>query len=241
MKTDHKKQKTTKRNVVCVSGLNIDERDYDIMKKILAIDDDDDRFFSFRNFSVTDRTFAIYYSEDGYVGRVGIAGEDDECRVWNLDLTCDYIDASVCCEELMPELIIQLEDLRTLFLEDVTNFENQTATGTLQWIGRLKTLRALTVMEDDDCGKILNLSDEIGKLTNLQELTLIWCTEMISLPSSIGNLTNLRKLNLAYSSKLKSLPDEIIGRLTSLEELILADTGMVSLPSSIGDLATKSC
>jgi hypothetical protein len=78
----HKQQKTTKRNVLWVSGwvsgVTIDENDHDIIQEIFTGYDP----FRQSNLSYKNRTFFVNHK----VGEIGIAGEDDECRVWNLDL-----------------------------------------------------------------------------------------------------------------------------------------------------------
>lgn len=78
-----------------------------------------------------------------------------------------------------------------------------------------------------------SLPDEIGDLTDLEELNLEF-TRLEILPATIGKLKKLKILTLYYS-KLTELPDEI-GNLTSLEELDLGDNLILKLPSSIGKL-----
>jgi len=78
-----------------------------------------------------------------------------------------------------------------------------------------------------------SLPDEIGDLTDLEELNLEF-TRLVILPATIGKLKKLKILTLYYS-KLIELPDEI-GNLTSLEELDLGDNQILKLPASIGKL-----
>jgi Leucine-rich repeat (LRR) protein len=81
--------------------------------------------------------------------------------------------------------------------------------------------------------EILDLTPEIGELSNLQVLYL-WGNDLTSLPPEIGQLTNLRELNLGVNA-LTSLPPEI-GQLVNLQTLDLGGNALTSLPAEIGQL-----
>ncbi|KAJ8605827.1 hypothetical protein CTAYLR_000598 [Chrysophaeum taylorii] len=82
------------------------------------------------------------------------------------------------------------------------------------------------------------LPPEIGQLTALTSLNLIWCSQFTTLPSEIGQLTELTSLNLSRCIQFTTLPSEI-GQLTTLTKLVLAYLyceHLMVLPPEIGDL-----
>jgi hypothetical protein len=103
---------------------------------------------------------------------------------------------------------------------------------------------------------ITDLSPEISKLVNLQELYLdgngletlpdeigdiefltklsVRHNALIRLPSEIGKLENLEELYLEYN-QLNALPDEI-GQLSNLRFLYIGKNYLTELPASIGEL-----
>ena len=81
--------------------------------------------------------------------------------------------------------------------------------------------------------KLKTFPAEIGKLTNLAELTLLG-NQLTSLPPEIGKLTNLTHWFLS-GNQLRSLPPEI-GKLTNLTALSLSGNQLTSLPAEIGKL-----
>ena len=78
--------------------------------------------------------------------------------------------------------------------------------------------------------RLSSLPAEIGKLANLQSLSLSF-NHLGSLPAEIGKLTNLQSLNLR-NNRLSSLPKEI-GKLANLQSLNLQDNQLDSLPPEI--------
>jgi len=80
---------------------------------------------------------------------------------------------------------------------------------------------------------ITKLPDSLGKLINLQTLTLS-CNELESIPDTIGNLTNLTELSLS-SNHLKTIPSSI-GQLTKLTSCVLDHNDLSSLPPEMGNL-----
>lgn len=81
--------------------------------------------------------------------------------------------------------------------------------------------------------EIIELPQEIGQLTALQQLDLSH-NQLESLPSDLGQLTALQKLHL-MDNRLSSLSSDI-GQLSSLQELDLGFNQLNSLPSNIGQL-----
>ncbi len=81
-----------------------------------------------------------------------------------------------------------------------------------------------------------SIPPEIGNLTNLETLNLLWNNLTGSIPPEIGNLTNLEILNLSHTSLTGSIPLEI-GNLTNLEILEFFGNNLTgSIPSEIGKL-----
>ncbi|KAI8522792.1 hypothetical protein RHMOL_Rhmol13G0024100 [Rhododendron molle] len=83
----------------------------------------------------------------------------------------------------------------------------------------------------------LTRTPDFSGLNNLQELLLNDCirNNLRTLPDSICNLTRLKKLYLSHCD-VSHLPSEI-GRLVTLEALILEGNNLVNLPGSICNLA----
>jgi len=82
---------------------------------------------------------------------------------------------------------------------------------------------------------IKDLPSSFDNLVNLRSLHLKKCTDLESLPNSIVNLKLLSSLHCSGCAKLTEIPTHI-GRLTSLIELSLSETGIVNLPESIAHL-----
>lgn len=80
---------------------------------------------------------------------------------------------------------------------------------------------------------ISEIPKSIGKLTNLQVLTLTR-NNLKALPKSIGRLKNLKELDLSHN-KLIGLPHSL-GKLKSLEVLKLANNQLSRLPQGFGKL-----
>ena len=116
---------------------------------------------------------------------------------------------------ILPRTATELNSLRELAFADVNFFESDI--------------------------EITNLPKEIGRLTNLQTLSLgsashpeIYITSIHSLPEEIGDLKNLQNLFLQFNS-LDSLPRGI-GKLSLLEDLKLGGNNLKRLPKEISGL-----
>ena len=81
------------------------------------------------------------------------------------------------------------------------------------------------------------LPSSFCNFVNLRSLELQKYTDIESLPNSIVNLKLLSKLDCSGCPKLTEIPRHI-GRLTSLMELSLRDSGIVNLPESIAHLSS---
>lgn len=121
-------------------------------------------------------------------------------------------------------------------------------------IEELKTLTKLTIRS----GWMEEVPEEIGSLTNLEELLIKGryeltsisdnimyleklkylqiedCEKLNQLPSTIGKLHNLEKL-WVKRTKIKFLPDSIC-ELTNLTHLGITDNNLVSIPENISNL-----
>ncbi|KAL9318299.1 hypothetical protein ACSQ67_014816 [Phaseolus vulgaris] len=84
---------------------------------------------------------------------------------------------------------------------------------------------------------VKELPSSFGNFVNLRSLELHKCTHLESLPNSIVNLKLLSKLDCSGCPKLTEIPRHI-GRLTSLMELSLRDSGILNLPESIAHLSS---
>ncbi|XP_014499943.1 disease resistance protein TAO1-like [Vigna radiata var. radiata] len=84
---------------------------------------------------------------------------------------------------------------------------------------------------------IKELPSSFDNLVSLRSLQLNKCRNLESLPNSIVNLKHLCKLDCSGCHKLTEIPRHI-GRLTSLMELLLNDSGIVNLPESIAHLSS---
>ncbi|MFL6253390.1 MAG: leucine-rich repeat domain-containing protein [Pyrinomonadaceae bacterium] len=116
-------------------------------------------------------------------------------------------------------------------------------------LGSLVNLEAL---EMACLEKLVDLPEEIGKLSKLEELIIDngnGCSMNVSLPRSIGRLTNLRVLRLygaldgrevgaetpARPARNKPLPDTL-ANLQKLEELDLGRNGISTVPAVVASL-----
>jgi len=81
---------------------------------------------------------------------------------------------------------------------------------------------------------LIELSESISKLTNLEKLFLT--NNLLStLPESFGNLKNLRILEL-QSNQFQEIP-EVVMELSKLEELDFVNNYLIALPETIGQLS----
>lgn len=97
-------------------------------------------------------------------------------------------------------------------------------------IGNLTKLEELMA---DGCG-LTTLPKEIGGLISLKRLTL-QSNGMTSVPDEIGNLPALEVLDLSYRNSFPTFP-EALCRITSLQDLGMAEVGLKNLPAKIGAL-----
>jgi len=129
--------------------------------------------------------------------------------------------------ENLPEILDMLEDLKELILDE-------TAIQALpSSLCRLVGLEELSLT----CTAVKELPSSFDKLVNLRSLRLHNCTALESLPNSIVNLKLLSRLDCSWCAKLTEIPRHI-GRLTSLVDLSLRDSGIVNLPESIAHLSS---
>ena len=84
---------------------------------------------------------------------------------------------------------------------------------------------------DDDFQLVL--PENIGDLTNVEEIDLSYCG-LRRIPESIGNLINLKYIDLT-NNQLTTIP-ESIGRVVNLKKLNLSMNRLLTLPDSIGNL-----
>ncbi|PRW59706.1 small GTP-binding isoform A [Chlorella sorokiniana] len=101
-------------------------------------------------------------------------------------------------------------------------------------VSRLTSLRELLVTRDDNSLGELNIPEQIAELRQLTRLELVRCCG--ALPASVSRLTRLRLLNLDGNDALGG-PLEfaalrlVLGALTNLVELDLADCNLPDVPS----------
>jgi predicted DNA-binding WGR domain protein len=99
-------------------------------------------------------------------------------------------------------------------------------------IGKLTNLKELSLNKT----KIVALPESISELSQLKSLNLTYCYSFAKLPLSIGNLEALEILNLAHCYQLTVLP-ESIHQLRNLKVLNLGYCNQLKkLPESIGQL-----
>jgi hypothetical protein len=82
-------------------------------------------------------------------------------------------------------------------------------------------LKALRILEVDECPVLRSLPRKFGQLTGLTTLDLSACRTLKSLPEGIGQLTGLTTLGLSGCRALQRLPEQI-GQLTGLTTLDLS-------------------
>ena len=100
-------------------------------------------------------------------------------------------------------------------------------------LGRLSNLERLSLSKNKLSGSI---PSELGNLVNLHWLYLHNNRLSGSIPSELGNLTNLVVLNLSENQLSGSIPSEL-AKLTGLKWLILSENQLRgSIPSELGNL-----
>ena len=105
-------------------------------------------------------------------------------------------------------------------------------------VGTFTNLPQLSSLWIDDSPSMTKLPETIGRLSNLNYLSLFKIEKVRELPNSIGQLKVLEQLELIYCRSLKTLPDSL-GALTNLETLYLVKCPSITkLPSSVGYLSS---
>lgn len=130
-----------------------------------------------------------------------------------------------CNLDELPELIVELSSLRTLYLS-----KNNLAS-LPESFGELSSLEELELASN----KLKCLPESFGNLRNLKILTIPG-NDLEELPESFGSLSSLEILWLTFN-KLKRLP-ESFSNLSSLIRLLLLNNNLTNLPASIGDLSS---
>ena len=129
-------------------------------------------------------------------------------------------------QQPLPEGLSNLTGLDTL---GVQMFDAED----LSFLGELVGLRQLNL---SDLFVLEELPASISRLSALDSLEIINCSNLRGLPRCAGQLRALRKLSLQYMRQLRMLPDEM-GSLTMLESLDLwACPRLQQLPASISRL-----
>ena len=125
--------------------------------------------------------------------------------------------------EILPESIVNLTNLKVLFIND-------TMMQTLSdWIGTLSNLTRLDISHN----QLTEIPKSIGNLSNLTRLD-ISRNQLTDIPDRIGNLSNLTHLDIS-SNRLSTLPDWI-GILRNLTTLEVNRNNLTSLPISLINL-----
>eukprot|EP00775_Hariotina_reticulata_P000887 gene887-1210_t len=79
--------------------------------------------------------------------------------------------------------------------------------------------------------KLRQLPDTLGKLQQLQVLTINWCVNLMALPFSIGDLSQLQQLTIRCCKSLTALPDTLC-ELTALQQLqVLGCDSLEAVPA----------
>lgn len=95
-------------------------------------------------------------------------------------------------------------------------------------------LKKMTIVLEN----VEEISDSIGQLMCLTDLTLAECNKLKSLPDAIGQLSSLIKLEIHYCDKITALPDTI-SNLQSLSHLKIGSCdGLLELPDTIAKLSS---
>ena len=232
--------KRTKRNVICVDGIKIDEGDYNCLKKIYG--DDFEIKHAIENCDIK----VGGHNRVQRAMRIDLEEAEDMAK-YIVQLDClDYICLILNGGEKL-EWIEDLPNLRALCIFGYWDFQklpseiqrlcnlealeiySQELISIPSWIGDLKSLTKLTII----IGRFQSLPDELGALVNLKELTIV-AHELVALPDTFCDLIRLERLCLPCI-RLKSLPNEI-GRLANLKDLSLGCSAIVSLPDSARNL-----
>lgn len=82
-----------------------------------------------------------------------------------------------------------------------------------------------------NCHRLSALPEGIGKLVNLQTLTLAACTELSALPDTIGNLSRLNFLDISECLNIRKFPEQF-GELCCLQTLCVIGCPISEVPST---------
>ncbi|GLT28427.1 hypothetical protein SLA2020_033620 [Shorea laevis] len=139
---------------------------------------------------------------------------DDTPRLPN-ELNCQQLTFFHLSEQdpsspIPPDLFRRTGGLRVLGLTKIWSMPQS-----ISLLNNLHTLRLdQSVLKVEDTGAI------IGKLKNLQVLSLVGC-DIEELPEQIGQLAELKLLDLSDCNNLKVVPPGVLSSLSSLEELYM--------------------
>ena len=88
-------------------------------------------------------------------------------------------------------------------------------------MGQLTVLTFLSIIQGNFSGS--SIPSELGKLTNLQQLTLYNNSLDGSIPSQLGRLTQLQRLRLQFNNLTGNIPSQL-GLLSKLGVLVSTTT-----------------
>ena len=223
--------------VLTFAGLEIDKRDFGIVRKMI------------RNNNMVDENDIIREVKD----MVKIRSDDPERRVYGIKLQmyphgtfAPRSDQLRTCKNL--SCLIHLDCGNISFdpshLVEIGKFQNLEELALSSWCDsklskdtwQLINLKKLTVYN----AALIRSFPPLFSLQNLEDLRFL---DSKQLPEEIWQLKSLKTLNLSCAETnflpcartLSVLPEEI-GALSSLKRLNLEDSSIVSLPSSIGGL-----
>ncbi|KAK9076980.1 hypothetical protein SSX86_005315 [Deinandra increscens subsp. villosa] len=95
----------------------------------------------------------------------------------------------------------------------------------------------LKTLNITNCNEMCQISEEFGKLTNLESISFRSCTKLEKLPGSITKLQKLSILDISDCLSLSELPAEM-GKLGGLRTVYMKGcTGISELPSSVEELS----
>ena len=144
----------------------------------------------------------------------------------------NIIDFSI--RGIVPPEIGNLSQLKTLYLEGdygPIHKNSQRQQGQPAHTVRLNTPDLPQYLMSND-----SIPAELGKLTNLENLTICYCSLTGKIPPQLGNLTKLRILDLTENNLSGTIPVQL-GNLVNLTILGLCDNALTgSIPSQLGNL-----
>jgi len=138
----------------------------------------------------------------------------------------EYLNLSECNVKVLPEIIFNFENLKTLNLDK--NYLDSISTD----IKKFVKLKNLDLSNNEN---LTTLPVTIGDLKNLEYLNLSSCKINI-LPNTFGELKNLKELNLSNNDLyMNEFPDSF-DNLKNLEYLDLSLNELSSIPSQVCNL-----